>query len=211
MELRLQSIEEFKSGLFKLRFDDTIMHFNSGQYIEIKPKNYVHYRMYSIYSGIGEKNLCILLRRVSGGYLSPFLTGLKQDDIIEAKEPHGNFLKTLNSQSNNIFISSGTGIAPFHSLIKSIPELNYILIQGIGKEDEIIDKEDYDPQKLVICSRSSHTSAYRGRVTDYIKNNKFTNDAKFYFCGSSEMIIEGMRILIDRGYDKNSMQYENFY
>lgn len=211
MELKIESINEYRSGIFKVRFDCIGKYFISGQYIEIKPKSYVHYRMYSIYNGINEKHLSIILRRVNGGYLTPFLTSLKEGDIIEVKDPQGIFLKTINKQSNNILISTGTGIAPFHSLIKSIPGLNYMLIHGVGKEDEIIDYEDYDSQKTIICSKNLCTANYDGRVTDYVKKNKFPKDAKFYFSGNSNMIIEGMRILINNGYDKRNMEYEIFY
>ena len=95
--------------------------FKAGQYISISfpIKNSKIRRPYSIASSPNKKEfLEICVKRVEKGPASNFICDLSQGDKIEFLGPMGNFIIQNNSkQKDLIFISTGTGIGPFKSMI----------------------------------------------------------------------------------------------
>jgi ferredoxin--NADP+ reductase/benzoate/toluate 1,2-dioxygenase reductase subunit len=67
--------------------------------------------------------------------------------------PFGFFTIAEESRKKNkfLFIASGSGIAPFHSLALSYPEMDYQLIHGIRHSEEAYEKEHYPKGKYLSC------------------------------------------------------------
>lgn len=83
-------------------------------------------RAYSIASPPSDDNrFALCLNRVQDGFMSNFLCDMKEGDEIRCQGPFGDFI-LRPPMRDTIFIATGTGIAPFrsmlHWLLGSIPE-----------------------------------------------------------------------------------------
>jgi ferredoxin-NADP reductase len=110
-----------------------------------------------------------------------------------------------------VFIASGTGIAPFHSMVKSYPDLDYQLIHGVRYANEAYEKEEYQRDRYVLCTSRDDNSDFKGRVTTYLQQNDFDPNTSFYLCGNSDMIFDAMEILKEKGYDRDNVNVEVYF
>ena len=74
-------------------------------------------RAYSIASPPGNDNrFALCLNRVQDGFMSNFLCDMKAGDEISCSGPFGDFI-LRPPMRDTIFIATGTGIAPFRSML----------------------------------------------------------------------------------------------
>jgi len=168
-------------------------------------------REYSIYSGSGDLNLVFLIRAIDDGLVSSRLQKMVPGDGIEIDGPYGEFCIPLDKQrSKFFFIASGTGIAPFHSFVKTFPDIDYTIIHGIRYSNETYDSNDYKVGRYIPCI-SSNPRGESMRITDYLKHNHPPDDALFYLCGNRNMIIDTVEILLSLGISGNQIISEVFF
>jgi ferredoxin/flavodoxin---NADP+ reductase len=208
LDLRQLTENTFILSLPKSRFK-----FVAGQHISLSITGDYQSREYSIYSAEEGDNLEILVKEVEGGYFSPKLKHLKIGDMVEVHGPFGKF--GLDEKKRNthqhIFIASGTGIAPFHSILKSNSELNYRIILGVRYVNEAYEIEDYDRDKFTLCTSRDEKGDFNGRLTEYLKQIEFEKNTCFYLCGNSDMIFDAMEILKTKGFDRESVTVEVYF
>jgi ferredoxin-NADP reductase len=170
-------------------------------------------REYSIYSSEENKNLEILVKEVEGGYFSPKLKHLKPGDLVEVHGPFGKFNLDTKKQHTHkhVFIASGTGIAPFHSMIKSYPNIDYQLIHGVRYASEGYEKAEYENNRYALCTSRDNRSDFKGRLTEYLKQTNFEKNTCFYLCGNSDMIFDSMEILKEKGFDREDVNVEVYF
>ena len=196
---KILSKRDLSPSAFVLRLERNDLNFNPGQYLLVNLPGDGIMREYSIYSGIKDPYIELLIKEVTNGFISKKLKTLNPGDNLEIEGPFGFF--TVNENFIEIppllFVSTGTGISPFHSFIRSYPELKYCLIQGVRYGYEVYDKEDYN--HCVICTSRDNRGDYHGRVTDYLKNNPVGKDYWCYLSGNYSMIEEATNIILDQG------------
>jgi ferredoxin-NADP reductase len=103
--------------------------FVAGQWLSFKtnkPDGEEIIRAYSIASPPEDNNkFALCLNRVQDGFMSNFLCEMNEGDEIHCQGPFGDFI-LRPPMRDTIFIATGTGIAPFrsmlHWLLGSIPE-----------------------------------------------------------------------------------------
>ena len=129
----VQDVQYLTPEAFIIKLPKSRFSFEAGQHITLSIKGDYQSREYSIYSGENDSHLEVLVKEVEGGYFSPKLKALKKGDIVEIHGPFGKFgiEKKLRDKHQHVFIASGTGVAPFHSMINSYPGLDYKLIHGV--------------------------------------------------------------------------------
>lgn len=207
-ELRSLTENTFVLSLPKSRFK-----FEAGQHISLSIMGDYQSREYSIYSAEEGENLEILVKEVEGGYFSPKLKHLKIGDLVEVHGPFGKF--GLDEKKRNthqhVFIASGTGIAPFHSMVKTNPGLNYKLIHGVRYLNEAYEIGEYERDRVVVCTSRDEKGDFYGRLTDYLKKTDFARNTCFYLCGNSDMIFDAMEILKSKGFDRDSVTVEVYF
>lgn len=207
-ELRSLTENTFVLSLPKSRFK-----FEAGQHISLSIMGDYQSREYSIYSAEEGENLEILVKEVEGGYFSPKLKHLKIGDLVEVHGPFGKF--RLDEKKRNthqhVFIASGTGIAPFHSMVKTNPSLNYKLIHGVRYLNEAYEIGEYERDRVVVCTSRDEKGDFYGRLTDYLKKTDFARNTCFYLCGNSDMIFDAMEILKSKGFDRDSVTVEVYF
>lgn len=206
-------IRQLTESAFVISMPRCRFSFNPGQHISVSIKGDYQSREYSIYSGNNDERLEILVKEVEGGYFSPKLKHVKPGDYLEIHGPFGKFgmdQKKLTSHKH-VFIASGTGIAPFHSMVLSIPDLDYHLIHGVRYPVEAYEKNHYSADRYTLCTTRNPENNFHGRVTDYIRQNKFEKNTAFYLCGNSDMIFDAMEILKDKGFSREDIYVEVYF
>lgn len=198
---------------FVLKFDKKNFKFKAGQHIAIGLPNSIEHREYSIYNGENDDYLELLIKRVESGTMSKKIQKLKAGDKIKVISPVGYFTICSNSIKSKkfVFIATGTGIAPYHSFIKTYKKLDYKILHGISYHSEAYDKEHYDKSRYIACTSKDKNGDFNGRVTDYLKQSKINKDAIYYLCGNYEMIDEVHSILINNGIDASNIHSEVYF
>ncbi|MCL3779123.1 oxidoreductase [Prolixibacteraceae bacterium JC049] len=158
-------------------------------------------RMYSIASGNNDELVSILFNVKETGWLTPLLAKKEVGDTIYITAPSGNF---LDNNESAFWIATGTGIAPFHSMLQSGSSGQKTLIHGARKLDSFYFEDSFlnvnHLSYIRCCSQEEGNSIYFGRLTQYLKEyNNLPHDQKYYLCGVPEMVVEVRDILIDKG------------
>lgn len=200
--------ETFSIKLPKARFP-----FKAGQHISVGIHGNYQSREYSIYSGANDENLEILVKEVENGYFTPRLRNLKPGQLLEVNGPFGRFgLDSQNASTGKfVFIATGTGIAPFRSMVRTFPQLDYTLIHGVRLSAEAYQKEEYDANRYVLCTSRDSKGAYQGRLTGYLKQCSFAQETQFYLCGNSNMIFDAVEILKKKGFKRDQIHCEVYF
>lgn len=210
---RIDEIRKLTDHTFVLSLPKSRFKYEAGQHISLSIPGDYQSREYSIYSAVDSERLEVLVKEVEGGYFSPKLKHLKEGEMVEVHGPFGKFgLDEKNKDSHkHVFIASGTGVAPFHSMVKSYKGLDYQLIHGVRYAREAYEKEAYDSDRYILCTSRDKKGDFNGRLTEYLKKAKFDKNTCFYLCGNSDMIFDSMEILSDKGFGRENITVEVYF
>lgn len=204
--------------------------FKAGQYVllELKIDGKIQRRAYSIASAPSAKDkneveLCI--KKVSKkGFVSE-LFKLKAGQRINLIGPAGKFVVDEKpSVKELVFVSTGTGVAPFKSMIEYLlRDLKFKgkikLIHGYRYKKDILYENFFDDlegefsnfEQDIILSRSSGKDYSKGYVQDFLK--KMVGNVKgkeFYICGLKDMIFEVVEKLKSLGVKDGKIFFEKY-
>jgi len=210
---RIEEVRKLTDETFSLKLPKTRFVFKAGQHISLGIYGDYQSREYSIYSGTDDNNLEVLVKEVENGYFTPKLSKLKVGDLVEIHGPFGKFgIKSQAAKTGKfVFIASGTGIAPFRSIVRSYPELDYTLIHGVRYSTEAYDRHEYTSDRYILCSSRDKKGTYHGRLTGYLKDCIFSPETHFYLCGNSDMIFDALEILKQKGFDSEQIHCEVYF
>ena len=210
---KVKEIRRLTDDTFSLRLPKSRFVYHAGQHISLGIQGDYQSREYSIYSGENDDCLEILVKEVQDGYFTPKLSKLKAGDLVEVNGPFGKFKIDEKKIADHkfVFIASGTGIAPFRSMVRTFPELDYTLIHGVRNGNEAYDKHEYAPERHVLCTSGDKTGQVHGRLTKYLKPAGFEANTQFYLCGNSNMIFDSIEILKDKGFDRDQIHCEVYF
>jgi len=206
-------VRHITDSTFVLRFTRNNLKFRAGQHIAISLPDSIETREYSIYSGENDEFLEVLIKVVETGTMSKIFKKLQIGDVIRVFQPVGYFVlkEDLIPKASFVLISSGTGIAPYHSFVKSYSKLNYKILHGIRFAEEAYEKHDYESDKYIACVSRENQDYFHGRVTDYLKKNVLDKTAIYYLCGNYEMIEDVHNLLIEKGIANSNIQTEVYF
>ncbi len=236
IEARVTSIRHWNDTLFSFRTSrDATFRFKNGHFImmglpqEGKPLM----RAYSIASANHESELEFFSIKVPDGALTSQLKNVVVGDkILLSKKPTGTLLKENLLPGRNLYLlSTGTGLAPFMSIIKD-PEIyenfdRVILIHGVRQVSELAYSETITQDlpmdefmgeeiknKLIYyptVTREQYKN--QGRLTDLMKSGKLFSDIglpdfniesdRFMICGSPAMLKDCCQMLDERGFKES--------
>ena len=212
--LRVQSIRNLTPSTYVLRFDRNNIPFRAGQHILLGKKGDLQAREYSIYSAEQDDFFEVLIKEVKEGMVSKQLKRLNPGEPVNFENPVGYFILEPGEMFTKkyLFIASGTGISPFHSFVRSFPGLDYQLLHGVRYSEEAYDREDYEQDRLIVCSSRDDKGDFQGRVTDYLRKNPIVDkNTLCYFCGNCEMIHEAYDILLQQGVPSQNLFVEVYF
>ncbi len=210
---RVLDIREMSSGTFRLRTERPNIEIKAGQCFNVGCGDIGINREYSMYSDARDPYLEFLIRGVEGGLVSPLLRRLKIGDTVEISGPYGEFCLNEETLARRkfLFVATGTGIAPFHSFVRTYPNLDYVLLHGVRKSSERYDYMDYADNRYVACVSRPDNGGQSMRVTDRLRAEPVTTDALCYLCGNRQMIIEVFDILREQGVSGDNIITEVFF
>ena len=210
---KLESIRQLTNETFSLKLPKARFSFRAGQHISLGIHGDYQSREYSIYSAENDPNLEVLVKEVDNGYFTPKLHKLKPGDLLEVHGPFGNFgLKPEEARSGKlVFIASGTGIAPFRSMVRTYPALDYTLIHGVKYGHEAYDRHEYASDRYILCTSRDSIGTHQGRLTGYLKDCTFAPETQFYLCGNSDMIFDALDILKEKGFERDQIHCEVYF
>ena len=211
---RVTEIQNLSRGNYIIKIEKKNLKFTAGQFFSLGLENNPINREYSVCSGENDKTIDFLIREVDNGIISTNLRNIKINDKIKVLGPFGNFyLKKFDDRKQYIFIATGTGIAPFLSIIKTYPSINYKIFHGVRLFEDTI-KELINKNYLIFISRenSKKDNIYEGRITDHISLlNGFDKDTCFFLCGNSIMVSEVYDLLLKNNYSAINIFTEIFF
>jgi ferredoxin/flavodoxin---NADP+ reductase len=186
---------------FVVRMNREGMKFRAGQRIIVGVKGELNQRDYSIYSGENDEHLEILVREIPDGIVTPLLIHCMTGQLLDVNGPFGSFFPDPAEilSGKYIFIASGTGISPFHSIVRSNPQIDYTLFHGVRYIGEAYESDHYDPARYVLCTSQESFRGQQGRVTRFLSQYPVKKDMLFFLCGNSNMIREVTLNLRSRG------------
>lgn len=211
------ALRDLSESAYVLRIERKGLDFEPGQYIHVGPLPGIDRREYSVYSAPGDDFLEILVKEVPQGVVSPGLRRLTAGEYVDVEGPFGFFrIEEGDLAAPFLFIATGTGISPFHCHTRSRPQLDYTLIHGVRSVTELYDHASYDAGRLVSCiSRPEGAPAaarnFRGRVTDWLRENPAPEHCMAYLCGSCDMIYEVYDILGAQGLSSDRIHAEVYF
>ncbi|MDJ0929668.1 ferredoxin--NADP reductase [Breoghania sp.] len=226
-------VTHYTGRLFRFRMTRPAeFRFRSGEFIMIglmidgKPI----FRAYSIASPAWGEELEFFSIKVADGPLTSHLQNIKVGDaVLMKKKPTGTLVNDALIPGKRLYMfATGTGIAPFASLIREpetyekfdelilthtcreVAELKYgqDLVEEI-RNDEML-REVLDPSKLRhYTSVTREGYPFRGRITDLIESGKLFTDLgvppldpatdRGMICGSMEMLKDTKALLEKTG------------
>jgi ferredoxin--NADP+ reductase len=232
------SVKHYTDSLFQFRITrPAAFRFRSGEFVMIglpKEDGKPLLRAYSIASPFWDEALDFYSIKVPDGPLTSRLQNIQPgDELFLGKKPVGTLvLDALKPGKRLYLVSTGTGIAPFASLIRD-PEtyekfdevvLTHTcrqaeeLVYGselviATKHDELIGEMASD--KLVhFTSVTQQDGPVKGRVTDMIKsgelferlgNRPFDPSVdRVMICGSEGLLTDMKQLCVDRGFIEGS-------
>jgi CDP-4-dehydro-6-deoxyglucose reductase len=154
----------------------------------------------------------LVLNLVSGGPGSSYLFGLRVGDRTQFKGPAGSFY-LRDSTKDLLFVATGTGIAPFRSMLATLHESRdprpVTLYWGLRTERDLYYQVELSalaaahPQFTFVPTLSRPTGQWRGRqgrVTELIEAAVPTvQNLEVYLCGNGGMIKDVTAILNHKG------------
>lgn len=179
-------------------------------------------RAYSIASPPGGTRFALCANEVPGGHFSPFLFSLAPGDEIEFKGPYGTFTPRRPA-SDSIFVATGTGIAPFRSMLCALPddpEHRRTLIFGVRHVEGLLYNEEFEA--LAQTSPNFHYmptltrpgadwKGLTGRVQSHVLAALGERrDVDVYICGLREMVDDLRAQLKAAGLDRKRIIYEKY-
>ena len=204
------------------RFD-----FEPGQFVTldlpIHEKPNKRWRSYSIASWPdGSNSFELVIVKLEGGAGTSYLfahgtIGLE----ISLRGPQGVFTLPEKIEEDLIFICTGTGIAPFRSMVhhiknKNIPHKNLYLIFGTRTKNDLLYYDELKQMEKEVASFNyiptlsreqwDGRTGYVHEVYEEICASR--QPVKFFLCGWRNMIDEAKKRITEMGYDRKSIHQE---
>ena len=204
--------------------------FVAGQWLSFKtnkPDGEEITRAYSIASAPAEDNrFALCLNRVQDGFMSNFLCDMSAGQEISCQGPFGDFILRPPLR-DTIFIATGTGIAPFRSMLHWLladpsrhQNKQFWLVFGNRTGGDIYYHEEFlslsnqhaNLHYLPTLSRGGpEWQGLRGYVQDHVSAIvEGRTDMHAYVCGLDKMIKANRELLKSMGWDRKSILYEKY-
>ena len=203
------------------------MPFLPGQFISVVlPKEgKVIRRAYSVASPPEQQDrLNLVIKLVQGGVVTTWFWTLKPGDRFKIHGPFGKFTLPEEIDFEPLFVATGTGIAPFRSMARSLLSGGFkgklSLLFGarydnmIPYHEEFLDLSRRHPNFNYLPTVSRPGPGWKG-ATGYVQAHvgRLISDpsaARVYICGLNEMIQPVQEVCLKAGMPKAHIVYEKY-
>jgi ferredoxin-NADP reductase len=171
---------------------------------------------------------------VVGGTFTPLLWQLPVGQKMRMIGPKGKFMLRPGDERTHIFISSGTGNAPFVSMMRQAlhdgTERKVVFLNGVSYAHELGYKDllegwersgEYpvtfiptvsrpnDPANAAWLGRTGRVETILGPVLDELGLTPASSVA--YICGNPDMILAAEQTFLERGYPEDQVHKELYW
>jgi ferredoxin-NADP reductase len=176
-------------------------------------------RAYSLASAPAGNRFELCLNRVKEGLLSPHLFAMQPGDEIEMREPLG-FFVPRDPFRDSLFVATGTGIAPFRSMLKS-PHVTksgraLTLLYGSRYEEGLLYRSELEELAGLrfLPTITRPTPEWHGR-TGWVQQHldealADRTGIDVYICGLKAMVDDVRAILKARGFGRKQILFEKY-
>jgi ferredoxin--NADP+ reductase len=224
---------------FWVKFNGEPTHFEPGQYmtIGVYADGKIVQRPYSVASAprdAGELGYEFYVRLVPILRFTTLLWRLHEGHGIRMIGPKGKFMLEPDDDRTHVFVSTGTGIAPFISMTRELlaagTPRRTVMLHGCSFQDELGYRDileawqrdkTYPMTYVPTISRPSdpRNASWTGRtgraeavVADVCKDLGLKPDKTVvYICGNPDMILNVERVLMDRGFPEFHVKKELYW
>jgi ferredoxin/flavodoxin---NADP+ reductase len=224
---------------FWVRFDGEPTPFEPGQYMTIGAlaDEKLVQRPYSVASPprvAGTEGYEFYVRLVNGGQFTPLLWRLPVGHRMRMIGPKGKFLLEPDDDRTHIFISSGTGNAPFISMMRELLAVGRprrtVFLNGVSHERDLGYREllekwersgEYPHTYVPTVSRprdpvNAGWTGRTGRVESILEPTLeelglTPENSIAYICGNPDMILAAEETLLGRGYPEGQVKKELYW
>lgn len=211
---------------FLKRKDDQLITFLSGQFVMIYNDSFElenqsrSYSIASVSNTVSELELCIVLNE--SGKFTPWLFSLEVGQELMVSEPQGSFIfRGMDAPIKHIFICTGTGIAPFRSMIHDalLQGCETVLVFGNRWKEDVLywdhfnTLQEHNPlfRFIPTLSREDVPHCKTGYVhPHYQRELKGLEDARIYVCGWKDMCSETRDRLKELGFNRRQYFFEQY-
>ena len=226
-------------GRFWVRTDGPMPDFEPGQYLTIGvyADDKLYQRPYSVASApadTGEQGFEFYVRMVPILRFTTLLWRLPVGHQMRMIGPKGRFMLEPNDDRTHLFISTGTGIAPFiamtqHLMHEGTPRKT-VMIHGCSYLDELgyrdwlegLERDGTYPMTYIPTisrpdeERNKGWTGYTGRAEAVVKDacgklGLVPEETVVYLCGNPEMILNAEQVLMDCGYPEFHVKKELYW
>ncbi len=212
---------------FRLRLaQGSTLAFEPGQFIiaHVPKDGAIVKRAYSIASPPHEQGVIELcIQNVEGGAASTFFWKLKEGMPVTISGPHGTFTLKQPMEYEPVFVATGTGVAPFRSMIQHLCHVNFMkpmwLFFGCRYEHSVLFEAEF--KSIASMRRNLHyyptvsrpkewagdTGHVQQTVQKYLKD--FANK-EIYVCGFLEIVKSVVQDLKTAGIPEAQIHYEEW-
>jgi ferredoxin--NADP+ reductase len=238
---RLVRREEETDSLayFWVRFDGEPTAFETGQYmtIGVMADGKIVQRPYSVASPpavIGTEGYEFYVRLVQGGTFTPLLWDLPMGHGMRMIGPKGKFTLQPDDDRTHVFISSGTGNAPFVAMMRQLMldgrTRPVVFLNGVSYASELgyrtvleawessgqypvryipTVSRPADPRNAAWTGRTGRVETILAPVLDEL--GLTPDDSIAYICGNPDMILSAEATLLERGYSEEQVHKELYW
>ncbi len=184
-------------------------------------------RAYSIASPPDDSNrFALCMNRVQDGFMSNFLCDMKEGDEIQCQGPFGDFILRPPLR-DTIFIATGTGVAPFRSMLHWLladetrhqqKQLSLLFgnrtVPDIYYHDEFLKLAAQHANFHYLPALSRGDSEWTG-LNGYVQAHvaeiaSGRSDMHAYICGLDKMVKANRDLLKSLGWDRKSILHEKY-
>jgi ferredoxin/flavodoxin---NADP+ reductase len=224
---------------FWVKFDGEPTPFESGQYmtIGVMVDGKIAQRPYSVASSpaaAGDTGYEMYVRLVNGGLFTPLLWRLPIGHRMRMIGPKGKFMLEPGDERTHLFISTGTGNAPFISMMQRSIEQGAprktVFVNGVSYVRDLGYRElvegwqasgqypvIYEP--TVSRPKDPSNAGWTGRVgrteavlADILDDHSLTpENCIAYICGNPDMILAAEALMAERGFPEEQVRKELYW
>jgi len=208
---------------FSLRVEAPRLGFEAGQFVRIALEEELA-RPFSFVNPPQDPVLEFYGIVVPGGPLSPRLERLRAGDrLLVASNPAGFLVLSEVPDARTLWlVSTGTGIAPFLSLLRTETPWqrfrNVVLVHAVRQAAELVYQDvirkiskERGLRSVTFVSREAHAGSLAGRIPSALRDGRLEkaaglaldHDAHVMLCGNPDMLKDAQAALAERGLRKH--------
>ena len=220
------SISSVSDSTFVLTLDLDVpaaLAFLPGQYVNLEVPGTGESRAYSFSSKPGSNQASFLIRNMTGGLMSNWLSQqAAAGDRVRFVGPSGSFFLREVTRPV-VMLAGGTGLAPFLSMLEALVDKGTAqpihLIYGVTRDQDLVECDRVEalaarlPTMTWATVVADEASAHplKGYVTHHLEDAHLNaGDCDIYLCGPPPM-VEAVRIFLkEKGAEPVHFHYEKF-